>query len=59
MSVFSIIGIIILVIIGLCIAPLMTISYVFFHAGWGTTGDILGVIFLILGIINMFSKLNK
>ncbi len=48
---------IIVTIIGLLIAPCMTIGIIFLNAGWGLIGDGLGGLFILLGVIHMFYKI--
>ena len=56
---FSILAQIILIIICFIIAPFMTIGVIFLLANWGIIGNILFLIFFILGIIHMLYKLNN
>lgn len=59
MELFNILGWIILIIICFICAPCMTIGVILINADdLGFFGDVLGTIFLILGLIHMLAKIN-
>lgn len=60
MELFNILGWIIIIIVCFICAPCMTIGVILINANdLGFLGDVLGTIFLILGIIHMFVKIDK
>lgn len=56
---YSIIATIIILFICFLIAPFMTLSFIFFNANWGIIGNILTIIFFVIGFIHMITKFDK
>lgn len=57
--VFKVIATLILLLVCFMFAPFMTIGVIFLLADWGPISMALFMVFLILGIINFFRKINE